>query len=47
MTKERPYPHVGKADFPNLEEKVLDRWEKDNTFQVSVDSKTEETEYVF
>ena len=47
MTKERPYPHVGKADFPNLEEKVLDRWEKDNTFQVSVDSKPEESEYVF
>ena len=47
MTKERPYPQVGKADFPNLEERVLDRWEKDNTFQVSVDSKPEESEYVF
>ena len=47
MTKERPYPHVGKADFPNLEERVLDKWEKDNTFQVSVDSKPEESEYVF
>ena len=47
MTKERPYPQVGKAYFPNLEERVLDRWEKDNTFQVSVDSKPEESEYVF
>ena len=47
MTKERPYPDVGKADFPNLEEAVLDRWKKDSTFQTSVDDKPEEPEFVF
>ena len=47
MTKERPYPDVGKADFPNLEEVILDRWKKDNTFQTSVDNKPEEAEFVF
>jgi isoleucyl-tRNA synthetase len=47
MTKERPYPDVGKADFPNLEETILDRWKKDNTFQTSVDNKPEEEEFVF
>ena len=47
MTKERPYPDVGKADFPNLEEEILDRWKKDNTFQASVDNKPEEEEFVF
>ena len=47
MTKERPYPDVGKADFPNLEEKILDKWGKENTFQVSVDSKPKESEFVF
>ena len=47
MTKEQPYPDVGKADFPNLEEAILDRWKKDNTFQTSVDSKPEESEFVF
>ena len=47
MTKERPYPDVGKADFPNLEEEILDRWKKDNTFQASVDNKPEEAEFVF
>ena len=47
MTKERPYPDVGKADFPNLEEAILDRWKKDSTFQASVDNKPEEEEFVF
>ena len=47
MSKERPYPDVGKADFPNLEEKILERWKKEKTFQVSVDSKPEESEFVF
>ena len=47
MTKEQPYPDVGKANFPNLEEAVLDRWKKDNTFQTSVDSKSDESEFVF
>ena len=47
MTKERPYPDVGKADFPNLEEAILDRWKKDSTFQASVDNKPEEAEFVF
>ena len=47
MTKERPYPDIGKADFPNLEEAILDRWKKDSTFQASVDNKPEEAEFVF
>jgi len=47
VTKEQPYPDVGKANFPNLEEAVLDRWKKDNTFQTSVDSKSDESEFVF
>ena len=47
MTEELPYPDVGKANFPNLEEKILKRWEKDKTFQASVDSKPEKSEFVF
>ena len=42
-----PYPEVGRADFPALEDRVLARWADDGTFQASVDARPAETEYVF
>ena len=47
MTSERPYPDVGRADFPALEAKILDYWASDGTFRESVEARPAETEFVF
>ncbi|MEE2768189.1 MAG: isoleucine--tRNA ligase [Actinomycetota bacterium] len=47
MTNERPYPDVGRADFPALEARILDHWASHGTFRESVEARPEETEFVF
>ena len=42
-----PYPHVGRADFPAMEERVLARWADEGTFPASVETRPSEAEYVF
>ena len=42
-----PYPHVGSADFPAIERRVLKRWEDEGAFAASVQARPLETEYVF
>ena len=43
----RPYPAVGKADFPALENRILSRWETEGTFQASVDARPAADEFTF
>ena len=47
MTNKKPYPNVDKANFPNLEEKILERWKTNQTFDDSVNNRPEESEFVF
>ena len=47
MSSEPPYPDVGRADFPALEARVLDRWAAEGTFRASVEARPEEDEFVF
>ena len=47
MSSKRPYPDVGRADFPALEARVLDRWAAEGTFRASVEARPEEDEFVF
>ena len=42
-----PYPPVDKPDFPAIERRVLERWKRAETFQQSVESRPDDTEYVF
>ena len=42
-----PYPHVGRADFPAIEERVLARWKAEGTFRDSIDARPVDDEYVF
>ena len=42
-----PYPHVGRADFPAMEERALARWADEGTFPASVEARPAEAEYVF
>ncbi len=47
-----PYPNVpSRPDFPEIERAILDRWERDGTFEASVDARPPESEggeqYVF
>ncbi len=41
------YPEVGKADFPNLEARILERWATEGTFQASVDARSSDDEFTF
>ena len=45
------YPKVdmtgGSSRFPDMEQVVLDYWEKDDTFQASLDNRSDAEEYVF
>ena len=51
MSSEHPpqdaYPEVGKADFPNLEARILERWSAEGTFQASVDARSSDDEFTF
>ena len=41
------YPEVGKADFPALEKRILERWAAEGTFQASVDARSADDEFTF
>ncbi len=43
----KPYPHVGKADLPSIERRILDYWAEQETFQTSVEQRSNDQEYVF
>ncbi|MCB0953875.1 MAG: class I tRNA ligase family protein, partial [Microthrixaceae bacterium] len=43
-----PYPHVAsKADYPAIEERLLQRWDEQHTFERSVEQRPAEDEFVF
>ncbi len=43
-----PYPEVpARADFPAIERRILERWDRDSTFQASVDQRPVDDEFVF
>ena len=42
-----PYPHVGKADLPGIERRILEYWAANHTFEASVEQRPVDTEYVF
>ena len=44
---EHAYPQVGKADFPALETRILERWDTEGTFQASVDARPADDEFTF
>jgi isoleucyl-tRNA synthetase len=44
---EDAYPEVGKADFPSLEARILERWATEGTFQASVDARSLDDEFTF
>ncbi|MDP6280981.1 MAG: isoleucine--tRNA ligase [Acidimicrobiales bacterium] len=44
---EDAYPEVGKADFPSLEARILERWATEGTFQASVDARSSDDEFTF
>ncbi len=47
-TDESPYPDVpARADYPAIEERVLARWERDDTFRQSIEQRPEDDEFVF
>jgi len=42
------YPEVGsKPDLPEIEKKILAKWENENTFQKTIEEKPVDSEYVF
>jgi isoleucyl-tRNA synthetase len=44
----KPYPDVApQADYPRLEEQVLASWQTAGTFQLSIDERSPDAEYVF
>ena len=42
-----PYPHVGKADLPEIERRILEHWAANATFEASVEQRPQDSEYVF
>ena len=42
-----PYPHIGKADLPGIERRILEYWATNDTFETSVEQRPVDTEYVF
>ncbi len=44
---EDAYPEMGKADFPSLEARILERWATEGTFQASVDARSSDDEFTF
>jgi isoleucyl-tRNA synthetase len=47
MDHKQPYPDVGKADFPAIEERALERWASEGTFEASVDARPDDLEFTF
>ena len=47
MSNTPPYPHVGKADLPNIERRILEYWAANKTFEASIEQRYNESEYVF
>ncbi len=46
--KNRPYPQVVAApNFPEIERRILERWEKDGTFEASIENRKDAEEFVF
>ncbi len=44
----QPYPDVSpKADYPAIEAAILERWEREGTFQASIDNREGAEEYIF
>ncbi len=43
-----PYPEVpARADFPAIEQRILDRWAADGTFKASIEQRSTDNEFVF
>ena len=48
MTDQTPYPHVpNRADFPEIEHRVLARWAESGAFETSVEARPQDREFVF
>ena len=48
MSTEQPYPDVpSRADYPAIEERILNRWAEEDTFAASIEERPEDNEYVF
>jgi len=48
MSASSPYPDVNpRADFPAIEQAILDRWARDKTFEASVENRPTDSEFVF
>ena len=48
MSSQQPYPDVPpRADYPAIEERILARWEAEDTFARSVEQRPEDEAYVF
>ena len=46
--KKQYYPQIGSSpDFPKIEQKIIDYWNKANLFQNSVDSRSSDNQFVF
>jgi isoleucyl-tRNA synthetase len=46
--KPAPYPSVpARPDFGAIERRILERWEREGTFQASIDQRPPDTEFVF
>ena len=43
----KPYPHVGKADLPSIEQRIIEHWETNQTFQASIAQRHSDNEFVF
>jgi len=47
-SKNRPYPEVvASPSFPEIERRILARWEEDRTFEASVENRKDAEEFVF
>ena len=44
---DQPYPAVDKPDFPAIETRILARWEAADTFERSIEERSDDNEYVF
>ncbi|MGI9577374.1 MAG: class I tRNA ligase family protein, partial [Microthrixaceae bacterium] len=44
----QPYPTVpARADYPQIEQRMLDRWERQRTFERSIENRSDSEEFVF
>ena len=46
-SESKPYPHVGKADLPSIEQRIIEHWETNQTFQASIAQRHSDNEFVF